>query len=180
MGIPVSRPLNTYPCPEERCWKYLGILVVPWHPHFLADQLTLSQPRGGRLCTPSNTGTPGFSNLPTALFCTVLLGVSLVGGLGYRGLASFAYRLTIICMISALSLQGQNSHLKVSYIQNEWILSYLLRTKIWNIFGWHFGEVMTSWIHSEFNWPLWISVQGCPIDIVDWRSCTLAYFKVIK
>ena len=32
------------------------------------EQLTLSQPgEGGRLCPPNNTGTPGFSNLPTSL-----------------------------------------------------------------------------------------------------------------
>ena len=43
----------------------LGVLGVPWHPLILADQLNLSQ--GGKLCPPNNTGTPGFSNLPTAL-----------------------------------------------------------------------------------------------------------------
>ena len=34
------------------------------------DQLTLSQvsTKGGRLCPPNNTGTPGISDLPTALF----------------------------------------------------------------------------------------------------------------
>ena len=37
--------------------------------HILADHLTLSQPGGvGRLCLSNNTGTPGFSDLPTALY----------------------------------------------------------------------------------------------------------------
>jgi hypothetical protein len=39
---------------------------VSWHTKILADQLFLSYP-GGRLCPPNNTGTPGFSDLPTAL-----------------------------------------------------------------------------------------------------------------
>ena len=52
------------------------------------------------------TRTPALKKGVESTFCTVLLGVSLVGGLGYRGLAFFAYRVTIICMISALSLQG--------------------------------------------------------------------------
>ena len=34
---------------------------------FLADQLTLSQPGGSRLCPPNDTSTPGFSDLPRAL-----------------------------------------------------------------------------------------------------------------
>ena len=39
------------------------------HQQILANQLTLSQPatRVGKLCPPNNTGTPGFSDLPTAL-----------------------------------------------------------------------------------------------------------------
>ena len=37
--------------------------------HILADRLTLS--RGGRLCPSNNTGTPGFSDLPTALLSFV-------------------------------------------------------------------------------------------------------------
>ena len=41
--------------------------MVP--PRFFSDQLTLSQPEGGRLCPPNNTGTPGFSDLPMALLC---------------------------------------------------------------------------------------------------------------
>ena len=36
-------------------------------PHFLVDQLTLSQPGGGRLCPPNNTGSPGFSDPHTVL-----------------------------------------------------------------------------------------------------------------
>ena len=36
-------------------------------PHFLADQLTLSQPGGGTLSPPSTMCPPGFSDLATAL-----------------------------------------------------------------------------------------------------------------
>ena len=46
----------------------MSSLGVPWHTQILADQLTLFQPGGGtdyaHLIT---TGTPGFSDLPTAL-----------------------------------------------------------------------------------------------------------------
>ena len=51
--------------------KFLLIQACcPWWYRGLprADQLTLSEPRGwGRLCPPNNTGTLGFSDLPTAL-----------------------------------------------------------------------------------------------------------------
>ena len=49
----------------QGCRKRRGL--KPPAPQFLADQLTLSQPGGNRLCPPNNTGTPGFSDLPTAL-----------------------------------------------------------------------------------------------------------------
>ena len=44
---------------------------VPWHPQFLADQLTLSEPGGGAdYPLHITTGPPpGFSDLPTALTC---------------------------------------------------------------------------------------------------------------
>ena len=45
----------------------LGVPGVPGHTQILADQLTLFQP-GGRDYAPLITaGTPGFSDLPTAL-----------------------------------------------------------------------------------------------------------------
>ena len=51
----------------------LGVPGVP----FLADQLTLSQPEGADYDRHITTGTPGFSDLPTAmrsyLVCTYLL-----------------------------------------------------------------------------------------------------------
>jgi hypothetical protein len=40
---------------------------VPWHPQILSDQLTLSQPGGADYAHHFTTGTPGFSDLPTAL-----------------------------------------------------------------------------------------------------------------
>ena len=46
----------------------LGVLGVPWHPQILADQLTLSQPGGEDYAHCITTGTPGFSDLPTALY----------------------------------------------------------------------------------------------------------------
>ena len=41
--------------------------VVPWHTQILADQLTLFQPGGTDYAPLITTGTPGFSDLPTAL-----------------------------------------------------------------------------------------------------------------
>ena len=38
-----------------------------WHPQILSDQLTLSQPRGTDYAHHITTGTPRFSDLPTAL-----------------------------------------------------------------------------------------------------------------
>ena len=46
----------------------LGVPAVPWHPQILADQLTLSQPGGADYAHHITTGTPGFSDLPTALY----------------------------------------------------------------------------------------------------------------
>ena len=40
---------------------------VPWHTHISADQLTLFQPGGTDYAHVITTGTPGFSDLPTAL-----------------------------------------------------------------------------------------------------------------
>ena len=47
-----------------------GVPGVPWHPQILADQLTLSQPGGTDYAKLIITGTPGFSDLPTALGLT--------------------------------------------------------------------------------------------------------------
>jgi hypothetical protein len=50
----------------------LGVPGVPWHTQILADQLTLFQP-GGQITAYAHlitTGTPGFSDLPTALVST--------------------------------------------------------------------------------------------------------------
>ena len=45
----------------------LSSLGVPWHTQILADQLTLFQPGGINYAHLITTGTPGFSDLPTAL-----------------------------------------------------------------------------------------------------------------
>ena len=45
----------------------LGVPGVPWHTQILADQLTLFQPGGTNDAHLITTGTPGFSDLPTAL-----------------------------------------------------------------------------------------------------------------
>jgi hypothetical protein len=47
--------------------SYLGVPEVPWHPQILEDQLPLSQPGGTDYAQLITTGTPGFSDLPTAL-----------------------------------------------------------------------------------------------------------------
>ena len=43
-----------------------GVPVL-WHTHILTDQLTLFQPGGTDYANLITTGTPGFSDLPTAL-----------------------------------------------------------------------------------------------------------------
>ena len=45
----------------------LGVPGVPWHTQILADQLTLFQPGGTDYAHLIITGTPWFSDLPTAL-----------------------------------------------------------------------------------------------------------------
>ena len=45
----------------------MGVPGVPWHTQYLADQLTLFQPGGTDYTHLITTGTPGFSDLPTAL-----------------------------------------------------------------------------------------------------------------
>ena len=45
----------------------LGVPGVPWHPQIVADQLTLSQPRGQIMPTKLLLASPGFSDLPMAL-----------------------------------------------------------------------------------------------------------------
>ena len=45
----------------------LGVVGVPWHTQILTDQLTLFQPGGTDYAHLITTGTPGFSDLPTAL-----------------------------------------------------------------------------------------------------------------
>ena len=45
----------------------LGVPGVPWHTQILADQLTLFQPAGTDYAHLITTGSPGFSDLPTAL-----------------------------------------------------------------------------------------------------------------
>ena len=44
---------------------------VPWNPKIFADQLTLSQPGGTDYAHLITTGTPGFSDLPTALYMAI-------------------------------------------------------------------------------------------------------------
>ena len=48
----------------------LGVPGVPWYTQYLADQLTLFQPGGTDYTHLITTGTPGFSDLPTALYVT--------------------------------------------------------------------------------------------------------------
>ena len=61
---------ESYRCLDTILTAMVLSLRVPWHTQILADQLTLFQP-GGTLGTDYShlitTGTPGFSDLPTAL-----------------------------------------------------------------------------------------------------------------
>jgi hypothetical protein len=60
-------PLATLTSHLESGLSSLGVPGVPWHPQISSDQLTLSQPRGADYAHQKNTGTLGFSDLPTAL-----------------------------------------------------------------------------------------------------------------
>ena len=51
----------------------LGVPGVPWHTQYLANQLTLFQPGGTDYAHLITTGTPGFSDLPTALLCNAMV-----------------------------------------------------------------------------------------------------------
>ena len=51
----------------------LGLPGVPWHTQILADQLTLFQQGGTDYAHLITTGTPGFSDLPTALLLLLML-----------------------------------------------------------------------------------------------------------
>ena len=46
----------------------LGVPGVPWHTQIWADQLTLFETRGTDYAHLITTSTPGFSDLPTALY----------------------------------------------------------------------------------------------------------------
>ena len=58
----------------------LGVPGVPGHTQILADQLTLFQPGGTDYANLITTGTPGFSDLTTAL----LKGTSMDKTSSYR------------------------------------------------------------------------------------------------
>ena len=52
-------------------YKFTTQACRPWHTQILADQLTLFQPGGTDYAHQITTGTPGFSDLLTALTCCV-------------------------------------------------------------------------------------------------------------
>ena len=56
----------------RNAYVQVSSLGVPWHPTILADQLTPSQTGGANYAHHITTGTPGFSDLPTALMYTYL------------------------------------------------------------------------------------------------------------
>jgi hypothetical protein len=51
----------------------LGMPGVQWYPQILGRSVNPISTKGGRLCPPNDTGTHGFSDLPTALNYTYLL-----------------------------------------------------------------------------------------------------------
>ena len=56
----------------------LGVPGVPWHTQILADQLTLFQPGWTDYAHLITTGSPGFSDLPTALYLSNLSTAALL------------------------------------------------------------------------------------------------------
>ena len=61
----------------------MGVPGVPWHTQILADHLTLSQPGGKDYVHLNTTGTPGFSDLPTALCSIVCNQIQTLTGVSY-------------------------------------------------------------------------------------------------
>ena len=59
--------MSCYLLSTEAGLSSLGAPGVPWHAQILTDQLTLFQPGGTDYARLITTGTPGFSDLPTAL-----------------------------------------------------------------------------------------------------------------
>ena len=57
----------------------LGVQGVPWNTQILADQLTLFQTGGKYYAHLITTGTPGFSDLPTALTHAEMLITHAIG-----------------------------------------------------------------------------------------------------
>ena len=71
--------MHTMTGPPQQIWSRKGPIFYPnffwpvvsyksaWHTQILADQLTLFQPGGTDYAHLITTGTPGFSDLPTAI-----------------------------------------------------------------------------------------------------------------
>ena len=93
----------------------LGVPGVPWHPQVLADQLTLSHP-------PINTGTLGFSVLPTTLRIHQLFGpktereAKILSGIG--NIADSTYSLEIN-MIFSIIFSQRNSIMYIFVEENH-------------------------------------------------------------
>ena len=56
--------------------SYLGVPGVPWRTQYFADQLTLFQPGGTDYAHLITTGIPRFSDLPTALWWILAMGLA--------------------------------------------------------------------------------------------------------
>ena len=79
----------------------LGVPGVPWHTQILADQLTLFQPGGTDYAHLITTGTPGFSDLPTALYISIhmLMDDSNLLGIDNNDKARISQRFNILFQI---------------------------------------------------------------------------------
>ena len=93
----------------------MGVPGVPLHTQILAEQLTLFQPGGTDYAHLITTGTPGFSDLPTALY----------------------YIIPIVYCISTIEPSNVNQHPKylcalvLLTIDESENLAFVFRENIW-------------------------------------------------
>ena len=121
---------------------YRGILAL-----FLADQLTLSQPRGAdySLYPPNNNGTPGFSGHPTAL-----LQMDGIEGIWFPGLGTYvgyprhfkSNKYIIIIYQSWITETSDHRNLQKSLVGSG---KYILLPTFPPLWTWAFYEFLKSW-----------------------------------
>ena len=111
----------------------LGVPGVPWHTQILADQLTLFQPEGTDYAHLITIGTPGFSDLPTALLRTKLCQMPTYKGNRDQDtkfqishwISKWTHVQSLICNLSYLLLEKTNvTSVDFFFLELYWNLIY--------------------------------------------------------